>query len=120
MLESLDKAMLCAQTAASHKAEKPLVYHVSEVASFTDYFVICSGRSTRHVQGIAQHIEKAMRERRVKPLGLEGVSEGQWILLDFDDVIIHIFYEPVRAFYDLEGLWTEALQVEFSDEEGND
>jgi ribosome-associated protein len=116
-VESLEKAVLCARVAASHKAEKPLIFHVAEIASFTDYFVICSGRSTRHVQTIAQYIEKAVRERRVKPLGLEGLREGQWVLLDLGEVIVHVFYEPVRAFYDLEGLWAGASKVDFSEKE---
>ncbi|UCG13888.1 MAG: ribosome silencing factor [Deltaproteobacteria bacterium] len=114
-LESLGKAVLCAQVAAAHKAANPLIFHVAEISSLTDYFVICSGRSTRHVQGIAQHIEKALRKRRVKPIGVEGISESQWVLLDFDDVVVHVFYEPMRSLYDLEGLWWEARQVEFAE-----
>ena len=111
----LEKALLCAQVAANHKAESPLIYEVAEVVSYTDYFVICSGRSTRHVQAIAEHIQAALTERRVKPMGSEGVTEGHWVLLDLNDVIVHIFYQPMRAFYDLEGLWWEARQVEFSE-----
>jgi ribosome-associated protein len=109
-----EKAILCAQVASGHKAEDTLIVKVTDVVSFADYFVICSGRSTRHVQSLAEHIEAALRQRRIRPMGVEGVAEGQWVLLDFDDVIVHIFYEPVRAFYDLEGLWWEAPQVEFS------
>ncbi len=119
-LPSLEKALLCAQVAADHKAESPLIYHVTEVVSFADYFVICSGRSTRHVQGIAEHIEGALSQRRVKPMGIEGLTEGHWVLLDFNDVIVHIFYQPMRAFYDLEGLWWEARQIEFSETRGPD
>ena len=111
----LEKAMLCAEVAAVHKAERPLIWEVTELVDYADYFVICSGRSTRHVQAIAEHIEAALSQRRVKPLGIEGLIEGHWVLLDLDDVVVHIFYHPVRAFYDLEGLWWEARQVEFSD-----
>ena len=114
-LPSLDKALLCAQVAAAHKAERPLVYHVAEVVGYADYLVVCSGRSTRHVQGIAEHIEAALRQHLVKPLGTEGLLEGHWVLLDLSDVVVHIFYEPMRGFYDLEGLWWEARQVEFSE-----
>lgn len=114
-LAPLEKALFCAQVAADHKAESLLVYHVSEIASFADYFVICSGRSTRHVQGIAEHIEAALGQLKVKPLGVEGLTEGQWVLLDYNDVIVHIFYEPMRVFYDLEGLWWEARQIEFKE-----
>jgi ribosome-associated protein len=113
-LPALEKALLCARTAAAHKAERPVIVQVAELASFTDYFVICSARSTRHVQGVAEHIEGALRARRLKPMGVEGLREGHWVLLDFADVVVHIFYQPLRAFYDLEGLWAEAEQVEFS------
>ena len=119
-LPSLDKAVLCAQVAAAHKAENPLVYHVSEIVSYADYLVVCSGRSTRHVQGIAEHIEAALGQRRVKPLRKEGLLEGHWVLLDLNDVVVHIFYEPMRGFYDLEGLWWEAQQVDFSEAGGPD
>jgi ribosome-associated protein len=114
-LPSLEKASLCARVAADHKAEDTLIYEVAELVSFADYFVICSGRSTRHVQSISEHIEAALRQLRVKPMGVEGLTEGQWVLLDYSDVIIHIFYQPMRSFYDLEGLWWEARQVEFSE-----
>jgi ribosome-associated protein len=119
-LPSLEKAQLCAQVAADHKAENPLIYYVAEMVSFTDYFVICSGRSTRHVQGIAEHIQAALGQRRVKPMGIEGLPEGQWVLLDFNDVIVHIFYQPMREFYDLEGFWWEARQIDFSERRGSD
>ena len=109
------KALLCAQVASNHKAENPLIFKVADLVSFADYFVVCSGRSTRHVQSIAEHIEASLRQRRIRPLGVEGLTEGKWVLLDFDDVIVHIFYQPVRAFYDLEGLWCEAPRVEFSE-----
>lgn len=114
-LSPFKKARLCAQVAADHKAENTLIYEVAEIVTFADYFVICSGRSTRHVQSIAEHIEVALGQRRVKPLGVEGLTEGQWVLVDYNDVIVHVFYNPMRAFYDLEGLWWEARQVEFSE-----
>ena len=114
-LPSLDKAVLCAQVAAAHKAENPLIYHVSEIVSYADYLVVCSGRSTRHVQGLAEHIEAALGQRRIRTFGKEGLAEGHWVLLDLSDVVVHIFYEPMRNFYDLEGLWWEAQKIEFSE-----
>ena len=114
-IDGLEKARLCAEVAAAHKAERPLICEVAEVVGYTNYFVICSGRSTRHVQAIAEHIEAALAQRRVKPMGVEGLLEGHWVLLDLNDVIVHIFYQPMRAFYDLEGLWWEARQIEFSE-----
>ena len=119
-IDGLEKAMLCAEVAAAHKAERPLICEVAEVVGYTDYFVICSGRSNRHVQALAEHIEPALAQRRVKPMGVEGLREGHWVLLDLNDVIVHIFYHPVRALYDLEGLWWEARQIEFSEKEVSD
>jgi ribosome-associated protein len=113
-LSPVDVARLCAEVAVAHKAEEPVILNVAEMASFTDYFVILSGRSTRHVQAVAEHIEKALHEHQLKLMGAEGLAEGQWVLLDAGDVIVHIFYHPVRAFYDLEGLWADALQVDLT------
>ena len=113
-LASVELARLCATVAVAHKAEEPVILHVTEVASFTDYFVILSGRSTRHVQAVAEHIEKALHERHLRLMGVEGLAEGQWVLLDAGDVVVHIFYHPVRGFYDLEGLWAEAPQVDLA------
>jgi len=82
------------------------------ISSFTDYFIICSGRSDRQVQGIASSVEMEMRKKEVSPLGIEGFTEGKWILLDYDDVVVHVFYDPIREFYDLERLWADALRIE--------
>ena len=119
-LSPKEKAVLCAQVAADHKAEETLIYEVDQIVSFTDYFVICSGRSTRHVQSIAEHIEGDLKRRRIKAMGVEGLSEGHWVLLDYNDVIVHVFYQPMRTFYDLEGLWWEARQIEVPETQGAD
>ena len=70
-----------------------------------------SGKSTRHVQGLAEVIEDKLRSKRVKASKAEGLQDGMWVLLDFDDVVVHIFYHEQRKFYDLEGLWHEAKRV---------
>jgi ribosome-associated protein len=113
-LTSVELARLCATVAVAHKAEEPVILQVTEVASFTDYFVILSGRSTRHVQAVAEHIERALHERQLRLMGVEGLAEGHWVLLDAGDVVVHIFYHPVRGFYDLEGLWADAPQVDLA------
>jgi len=119
-LSALNKALLCVDVVSAHKAERPLIYEVAEIVSYADYFVICSGRSTRHVQALAEHLEKALRQRRIKPIGMEGLTEGQWVLLDLGDVIVHIFYQPMRAIYDLEGLWWGGRQIDPSGTENKD
>lgn len=107
-----DLAQLCAQVALDNKAEELIVLDVRGLTTFTEYFVIMSGRSTRHVQSLAETIEENLRSKRVKSSSAEGLREGLWVLLDFDDVVIHIFYHEQRIFYNLEGLWSEAKQLE--------
>ena len=113
----LEIARVCAQVALDHKAEDIVILDVQGMSSFTDYFVIMSGRSTRHVQGLAENLESELRSKRVKTSRAEGLQEGMWVLLDFDDVVVHIFYHDQRAFYDLEGLWHDAKRVQLEDEE---
>ncbi|MEE4137768.1 MAG: ribosome silencing factor [Desulforhopalus sp.] len=105
-------AQLCAQVALDNKAEELIALDVRGLTTFTEYFVIMSGRSTRHVQSLAETIEENLRSKRVKSSSAEGLREGLWVLLDFDDVVVHIFYHEQRKFYNLEGLWSEAKQLE--------
>jgi ribosome-associated protein len=113
----LEIAKACAQLALDTKAEDVVILDVKGLSSFTDYFVIMNGRSTRHVQGLAESIEKGIRSKRVKTSRAEGLNEGMWVLLDFDDVVVHIFYHEQRGFYDLEGLWHDAKRIELDDKE---
>ncbi len=106
-----DLAQICAGAALDTQAEELVILDVRGLATFTDYFVIMNGKSTRHVQALAEAIEGAVRSKRVKASSAEGLNEGIWVLLDFDDVIVHIFYHEQRKFYDLEGLWSQAKQV---------
>jgi len=108
---SLGKALLCARAAEQFKARDLVLLNVSGVASFSDNFLIGSGQSSRQVQGIADNVEKTLRQSGIRPLGVEGKNEGHWILMDYGDVIVHLFYEPVRHFYDLESLWSDAERI---------
>ncbi len=92
-------------------AVDPVVLDIRSMSSFADFFVICSGLSPRQVQALSQHVEDSLRLHGLKPLGIEGREESRWVLLDFNDVIIHIFYQPWREFYNLEGLWSEAARL---------
>ncbi|MBA3005264.1 MAG: ribosome silencing factor [Proteobacteria bacterium] len=111
----LELARICARVALDAKAEDLVVLDVKGISSFTDYFVIMNGRSTRHVQGLAETIEAEMRSKRINASHAEGMQEGMWVLLDFDDVVVHIFYHEQRKFYDLEGLWHDARPVNIDD-----
>jgi ribosome-associated protein len=108
---SLELARLAARAALDKKAENLIILDVRGLSSFTDFFVIMSGRSTRHVQGLAEAVESILREKRLSPAATEGLRDGLWVLLDFNDVVIHIFYTETRQFYDLEGLWHDAPRV---------
>ena len=111
MKNSRERAIFCAREAESFKALDLVLLDVSKFSSFTSYCIVCSGKSSRQVQGIADNLEARLRETGLRPLGIEGKHEGQWVLMDYGDVIIHIFYEPVRLFYDLESLWSDAERV---------
>ncbi len=111
-LESMELARSCSRIAGDNKAEDVVVLDVRNMSSFTDFFVIMSGRSTRHVQALAEGLENELRSKRIKTARAEGLQEGKWVLLDFGDVIVHVFYSEQRDFYDLEGLWHDAPRVE--------
>jgi len=94
------------------KALGLVVLDVRELTSVADAFIICSGRSNRQVTAIAEFIITELKKTGIKPLSVEGKKEGHWVLLDYGHVIIHVFYESVRNFYDLEGLWVDAKRIE--------
>ena len=100
------------QAAQGKKALDIVVLDLRGMTAITDYFIICSGRSSRQVMAIADHIQKEMRDNRIRPLGVEGVGSGHWILLDYDHVVIHVFYDPIRRFYNLEGLWVDVPRIQ--------
>ncbi|OGP94475.1 MAG: ribosome silencing factor [Deltaproteobacteria bacterium RBG_16_54_18] len=110
--DAKEKSLFCARAALEKKAFNIIILELKKVSAVTDYFVICSGRSDRQVQAIAQFIDERMREKGIRPLGEEGMQQGRWILMDYADVVIHIFYDQVRLHYDLEGLWREAAQID--------
>ncbi|HET8916672.1 MAG TPA: ribosome silencing factor [Candidatus Binatia bacterium] len=111
-ISSWDKVLLLTRFALEKKARDLVVLEVRELTSIADYFIICSGSSDRQVQSIAQGIEENLSEAGHSLLSVEGANRGHWVLMDFSDVIVHIFYEPVREFYDLDGLWGHAPRVE--------
>jgi len=109
--EFVDALEVYVRAVTGKKAENLVVLDVREMTSVADAFIICSGRSNRQVQAIAEHIQSELKKQHKRPLSVEGINEGHWALLDYGDVIIHIFYEPVRLFYDLEGLWMDARRI---------
>ena len=99
------------KAASAKKALNLVALDVAELTSIADVFIICSGRSNRQVNAIANSIVVNLKKHKIKPLSVEGTAEGHWVLLDYGHVIIHVFYEPVREFFDLEGLWVDAKRI---------
>ena len=100
------------KAALEKKADNPVALDVRSLTSVADAFIIVSGRSNRQVSAIGDHIRRNLKKQGIKPLSIEGVKEGHWILLDYGYVILHVFYEPVREAYDLEGLWMDARRID--------
>src|SRR5688572_21466477 len=109
---AIERALTLVGAALDKKASQLVLLEVRDLTSIADYFIICSGRSDRQVQSIAQGIEENLSEVGLSPLSVEGAQRGHWVLMDFSDVIVHVFYDPVREFYDLDGLWGHAPRVE--------
>jgi ribosome-associated protein len=112
MTSSLWEAVRAAQ---ERKALDLSLLELKEVSSFTDFFLICSGSSTRHTQAICDGIIEQLKKSGLAPAHVEGYSQAEWILLDYLSFVVHIFLERARLFYDLERLWKKARRVEILD-----
>ena len=108
---SLAKAFLSVQAAANKKADTIKILDLKDMSSFTDYFVICSGSSDRQVQAIADSIAIELKEDGFAPVSVEGYREGRWVIVDFGDIVVHVFLDALREYYDIEHLWFEAKKV---------
>jgi ribosome-associated protein len=105
-------AVTAARAALEKKAEEVLVLDLRGLSGYTDYLVIGSGTSDRQLEAIAEGIEKELKALGHKLVGSEGQRGGRWVLLDFGDVVVHVFHQDDRAHYDLEGLWADAPRVQ--------
>lgn len=113
MTESRDVAIAAARAAASKQGEAIVILDVHDLIAITDYFVIASGTSERQVTTIAEEISKELKGRKLKSLRREGDAGARWVLLDFGDVVVHVFHDEEREFYRLENLWRDAPLVEW-------
>ncbi|HUS68109.1 MAG TPA: ribosome silencing factor [Kofleriaceae bacterium] len=109
---AIEAAQMALEAALDRKALEPVLLDVRKMCSYTEYILLVSGRSDRQVDAIADAVSHALRGEGRRPLGVEGASSGQWALLDFGDVVIHVFHHPQRLHYDLESLWHEAPRVD--------
>lgn len=112
VFDSREWAIMAARAASDKKAEDIMVIDVGQLLVVTDYFVICTGRNDRQVRTIADEVEDQLREQGgIKPIGREGADEGKWVLLDFGDLVVHVFQPEEREFYRLEKLWGDAPRL---------
>lgn len=121
MKSSREWAIIAAESAAEKKAENVMAIEVAELLVVTDFFVIASGRTDIQVRAIADEVEHGLLERGdIKPIGREGVAEGKWILLDYGDLVVHVFQPHEREFYRLEKLWGDAPRLSLPPEVVNE
>ena len=116
-IETEDAVTIAANAATDKKATDMVVLDLRKAASFTEYFLICTGASTRQVQAISNAVEEALLKSGKRLLHIEGYSSAEWILLDYGDFIVHVFGPASRRFYDLERLWRDAPRVEVKEGE---
>lgn len=107
-----EQVKMAVRAAEEKKAQEMVVLRLAEITSFTDYFVICSGTSTRQVQAIADAVIGQLKKCGLRPMNTEGYATAEWILIDFGTFVVHIFTETSRRFYDLERLWRDAERIE--------
>jgi len=110
-IESREKARFVTKIAKEKKAEDLVVLDMRKVTNFCDYFVICSGNSQKQVESIADAIEEAFLKNKIKTASSNGTRSGLWALLDYGDLIVHVFFKEVREYYNLERLWIDAQRV---------
>ena len=111
-IESREKAELIAKAALDRKAEALRVLYVGGLTSLADYFVICSGNTDRQVKAIADAIDDAMRKERQHPHHVEGMPLCNWVLMDYSDVVVHVFTSETREYYNLDRLWADAPELD--------
>jgi ribosome-associated protein len=92
------------------KGEEILPINLRKKVDFTDYFLLCSAHSTKHAQGLADYVTLELKKIGIMPLSVEGMEQGNWIVLDYGSIVVHIFYEPIRRLYNLEELWLDQPQ----------
>jgi len=104
-------ALLAAEVCDEKKAKEIIVLDVRKITSISDYFIVCSTSNERQARAIAEDLRMRLKEMGKRELGVEGLEDARWVLQDFGDIVLHIFHESQREFYDIEGLWADAKQV---------
>lgn len=113
LIKSKAKALAAAKIAMEKKAVDVLVLDLKGLSVIADFFIICSGESTTQVRAIAEAIEDNFSKKSMRPIGIEGLNYSHWVLMDYGDIIIHVFEEETRAYYQLEKLWLDAPRIPY-------
>ena len=109
---SKNPAVALCELALEKKALEPVILDVEELVSYCSHFLLVSGTNSRQVRAIAQHLQaQGKKELGLKTLSIEGMENGRWVLIDFGDVVVHVFDKDMRGFYNLDGLWADAPRV---------
>ncbi len=117
-MQAIKTALSAVDYALEKKGMDIKLFDVQGLSTLTDYLLLVSGRSDRQVQAIAENIKTELKHHHhLLPLAIEGMDKGRWVLLDYGEMMVHVFQQPVREFYDLEGLWSEAPEVELDQTE---
>ena len=111
-MESKETALAIAKALQDKKAFDIKVLEILDLTPIADYFVICSGTSSTHLKALCDEVEHQLGEKGVKPIHLEGYRSANWILADYSDVVLHIFNREFREFYNIERLWSDAIEIE--------
>ena len=111
VLSTTDRVRTAVAAADGRQAVDLRVLHLGKVSDFTEYFVVCGGTNERQVQAIADAVQERLRDNKVRPLHVEGYNRGQWVLIDYGDLVVHVFQEEPRRHYALERLWGDAPDV---------
>ena len=114
--DSHERALIAAGAASAKSGDDIVVLDVGDIISIIDVFVLVSASNTRQVKTIVDEVERALRDHDgSKPIGVEGMNDATWVLLDFGDIVVHVFQEATRSYYDLDRLWGDAPRLHFDD-----
>lgn len=119
-MNSPDMARLAAGAAMDKKALDPVVLDLRDISSVADFFVILTGTSDRHVQAVARNVMEAFDSLGPALLGEEGLRGGNWVLMDYGEIVVHVFLESVREYYDIERLWIDAPHLDIERPDGEE
>jgi ribosome-associated protein len=114
--KSKKKALRAAETALGKKANDTVILELKDLSTIADYFVICSGENPAQIRAIAEAIQESFSKDRILPIGKEGLNSARWVLIDYGDIVINIFNEETRAYYDLEKLWIDAPRIHIKEQ----